>query len=116
MWIGTMTGLTRTSRAERNPFRPTPRLTVQIGTDYFDADKTLRVISGQLATFHTRVIDYRTAPNKRLFRYGVWPGRLDAPPVRNDQGWRPASLSDRFDWKPAARANTPASSRALTGT
>jgi signal transduction histidine kinase/DNA-binding response OmpR family regulator len=75
-----------------------PRLIVQTDKTYHTNDEIQPIVSGQLAAFQFSAIDYRTAPHKRLYRYGIWPGNLTEPPAEDDTGWKVVGRSARFNW------------------
>ena len=48
-------------------------------------------------------MDYRTRPEKRLYRYAIVPGRLESPPAKTDPLWDSPSRASLFQW-PAPKA------------
>ena len=95
-WIGTDSGITRYRPAKGGTFKP--RLSVQTDRDYRADESLPPLASGRHAAFEFMGIDFRTAPMKRFYRYGIFPGRLENPPSKETQGWEPATLRGRFDW------------------
>ncbi len=96
LWIGSDEGL-MVYRPLRNG-SILPRLIVQTDKTYHANDEIQPIVNGQLAAFQFSAIDYRTAPHKRLYRYGIWPGNLTEPPAEDDAGWQVIGRSARFNW------------------
>jgi signal transduction histidine kinase/ligand-binding sensor domain-containing protein/DNA-binding response OmpR family regulator/protocatechuate 3,4-dioxygenase beta subunit len=99
-WIGTANGITHYRPAKGGTFKP--RLTVQTDGEQRAGESLPSLATGRHAAFEFKAIDFRTAPNKRIYRYGIFPGRLENPPPRETKGWEPATLRDRFDWNATA--------------
>jgi len=95
-WIGTPNGITRYRPAKGGAIKP--RLTVQTDGEHRAGESLPSLATGRHAAFEFKAIDFRTAPNQRLYRYGIFPGRLESPPPRETKGWEPATLRGRFDW------------------
>jgi signal transduction histidine kinase/ligand-binding sensor domain-containing protein/CheY-like chemotaxis protein len=96
IWIGGDKGLTRYRPSTGNKFPP--KVIVQMDQTYEDLAALPRITAGRLVTFKSRAVDYRTRPDKRLYRYAIVPGRADSAPAKTDVAWQPATRSAEFAW------------------
>jgi PAS domain S-box-containing protein len=96
IWVGGVQGLTRYQPSPGS--KVPPKCVVQTDQTYEDLEALPRITAGRLVTFKCRAVDFRTRPNKRLYRYAVMPGRLTSAPARNDPAWQPATHSAEFAW------------------
>jgi PAS domain S-box-containing protein len=96
IWVGGVNGLTRYQPSSGS--KVPPKCVVQTDQTYENLEALPRITAGRLVTFKCRAVDYRTRPDKRLYRYAVLPGRLTSAPTRNDPAWRPATRSAEFAW------------------
>jgi len=82
---------------------PTPALEVQTDQVYTNLNELPSITAGRLITFKVNAVDFRTRPEKRLCRYAVLPGRVDAPPAKTDPAWGPATRDAEFPWLAKSR-------------
>jgi PAS domain S-box-containing protein len=95
-WFAGATGLTRYQPAPATN-RP-PAILVQTDQTYSDLSALPGITAGRLVTFKCGTVDFRTRPNKRLYRYAVVPGKVDTAPARDDPAWLPPTRSAQFEW------------------
>jgi PAS domain S-box-containing protein len=95
-WFAGATGLTRYQPAPATN-RP-PSIVVQTDETYSDLSALPGITAGRLVTFKCGTVDFRTRPNKRLFRYAVVSGKTETTPARTDPAWRPPTRSAQFEW------------------
>jgi PAS domain S-box-containing protein len=103
MWIGGTKGLVRyqpTGVASRAPV-----ITVQTDTNYTDLANLPKITSGRLVTFKCSTVDFRTRPEKRLYRYAVVPGRVEAPPAKTDPLWTAPTRAVQHEWPAPKRGD-----------
>jgi signal transduction histidine kinase/DNA-binding response OmpR family regulator len=96
LWFAGATGLTRyqPSPATNRP----PSILVQTDQTYTDLSALPAITAGRLVTFKCSTVDFRTRPDKRLYRYAVVPGRVEVAPARTDPAWLPSTRSAQFEW------------------
>jgi ligand-binding sensor domain-containing protein/PAS domain-containing protein len=103
MWFGCDAGVTRYQPAVFK--NPSPSLTVQADRLYTDLKSLPRITAGRLVTFKFSSVDFRTRPEKRLYRWAVIPGQTNSVPEKNDRRWSPTSREDEFSWPAAKRGD-----------
>ncbi len=92
VWLGTQDkGLSRYRRTVRTP--NTPSLTVTTDREYRDLAALPEITAGERVTFNLRVVDFRTVPAKRQYRWQIVGGRRSV-----------AQLQDR--WETSGTANS----------
>lgn len=96
IWRGSDHGLVRYRIQNLETFKP--QLTLQVDNTPQSVEGNSIMHEGHHASFQFHAIDYRSAPELRQYRCGIWPGRLEEPPAKNDSGWLPATQQDKFDW------------------
>ena len=96
IWIGSDNGLIGYRSLDSETFKP--QLTLQVDNTLQSAGGSSTLYEGHHASFQFSAIDYRTGPDLRLYRCGIWPGKLEMPPATDDAGWLPVSQRDKFDW------------------
>jgi signal transduction histidine kinase/DNA-binding response OmpR family regulator len=101
MWFGGDNGLTRYQPVVST--NPMPTLVVQTDQVYTNLKALPHITAGRLVTFKFNAVDFRTRPEKRLFRYAVVPGRAASAPPRTDALWQPATRNAEFPWPAKAR-------------
>ena len=101
MWIGGSKGLVRYQPGRAPGGAPT--ITVQTDTNYTDLASLPKITAGRLVTLRCSAVDFRTRPDKRLYRYAVVPGRVDSAPSKTDPSWRPATRAAEFAWPAKAQ-------------
>jgi signal transduction histidine kinase/DNA-binding response OmpR family regulator len=101
MWFGGDNGLTRYQPVVST--NPMPTLVVQTDQVYTNLKALPHITAGRLVTFKFNAVDFRTRPEKRLFRYAVVPGRAASAPPRTDVLWQPATRNAEFPWPAKAR-------------
>ena len=101
VWIGGFKGL-----ACYQPTRltnPPPTIAVQADELFTDLNALPKITAGRLVTFKCNAVDFRTRPEKRLYRYAVVAGYGEAVPAKADAAWNPPTRSAQFEWiAPAA--------------
>jgi signal transduction histidine kinase len=96
VWIGGNKGLTC-----YQPTRLTnaaPSVVVQADQLFTDLKALPRFTAGRLITFKCHTVDFRTRPEKRLYRHAVTAGRRDSAPAKTDRAWQPPTRSAQFEW------------------
>ncbi|MSU62494.1 MAG: response regulator [Pedosphaera sp.] len=101
MWFGGPKGLTRYQPGPAT--RRTPTVVVQTDRSYTDLNTLPNITAGRLVTFKCNTADFRTLPEKRLYRYAVVPGRLNSAPSKTDALWQSATRDAQFAWPTKAR-------------
>jgi PAS domain S-box-containing protein len=96
IWIGGTTGLDRYRPSHAGGSAPT--IAVQTDQLYTDLNAMPELTAGRLVTFKFNTTDFRTRPEKRLYRCAVVPGRVEAPPARMDSRWQPPTRAAHFEW------------------
>ena len=74
MWFGGDNGLTRYEPVLST--NPTPAVLVQTDQVYANLQALPHITAGRLVTFKVNAVDFRTRPEKRLYRYAVVLGRV----------------------------------------
>jgi len=84
VWLGTwMKGVARYRRSTRTP--RSPAITVQIDRDYADPASLPAITTGQRVSFKFKVVEFRTAPEKRQYRWQLVKGKRTESEMKN--GW-----------------------------
>jgi signal transduction histidine kinase/CheY-like chemotaxis protein/ligand-binding sensor domain-containing protein/protocatechuate 3,4-dioxygenase beta subunit len=96
IWFGGKNGLTRYRPAA--PTTQTPTLAVQTDQLFTNLNTLPHITAGRLVTFKFSAVDFRTRPEKRLYRYAVVPGRAATAPPKADAWWSPATRSAEIAW------------------
>ncbi len=96
IWFGGDNGLTRYEPAVS--INPAPALVVQTDRAYTDLNALPHITAGRLVTFKANAVDFRTRPEKRLYRYAVIPGHESSAPPKTDPSWQPATRNTEFAW------------------
>ena len=96
IWFGGANGLTRYEASVAT--HPAPALVVQTDRAYTDLKALPHITAGRLVTFKASAVDFRTRPEKRLYRYAVAPGHVASAPPKTDPLWQPATRSAEFAW------------------
>ncbi len=94
VWLGTWNkGVARYRKLSRTPRAPT--VVVQTDRDYTDLDALPSIAAGQRVTFKFQVVEYRTAPEKRQYRWQLVKG---APAAGEWQdGWNPPDTATQIE-------------------
>ena len=103
MWFGGDDGLTRYEPVVA--INPVPALIVQTDRAYTNLNALPQITAGRLVTFKANAVDFRTRPEKRLYRYAVVPGNLTAPPGRTDAQWSKPTRATLFEWPSKQRGD-----------
>jgi PAS domain S-box-containing protein len=96
MWLGSVNGLTR-----YQPFaatNPAPAVFVQTDQVHANLQALPHITAGRLVTFKVKAVDFRTRPEKRLYRYAVVPGRVDNAPAKTNAAWLPPTRNAELEW------------------
>ena len=96
MWFGSENGLTRYEPVVAT--NPMPAVLVQTDQVYTNLQALPHITAGRLVTFKVNTVDFRTRPEKRLYRYAVVPGRVDSAPARTNAAWQPATRTAELEW------------------
>jgi signal transduction histidine kinase/DNA-binding response OmpR family regulator/ligand-binding sensor domain-containing protein len=97
-WIGTDKGLTR--YRPRRQSLAAPELIVKMDVEYRNAEQIPAINSQQLVGFRFNAVDFKTQPNRRLYRYAILAGHMAAAPAPRDSAWHEPSLARQVDWNP----------------
>ena len=103
IWIGGTSGLDRYQPSHAGGSAPT--IAVQTDQLYTDLNTLPELTAGRLVTFKFNTTDFRTRPDKRLYRYAVVPGRVEASPARTDSHWQPPTRAAHFEWLARSRGD-----------
>ena len=94
LWFGTWNkGVARYRKSTRTPRSPT--VTVQTDRDYTDAATLPPITTGQRVTFKFKVVEFRTAPEKRQYRWQLVKGRRTESDFK--KGWNPPCTATQFE-------------------
>ena len=96
MWFGSENGLTRYEPVVAT--NPMPAVLVQTDQVYTNLQALPHITAGRLVTFKVNAVDFRTRPEKRLYRYAVVPGRVDSAPAKTNAAWQPATRTAELEW------------------
>ncbi len=96
IWFGGRSGLTRYRPA--GPTAQTPMIEVQTDQVYTNLNALPPITAGRLVTFKCNTVDFRTRPEKRLYRHAVVDRRTESPPARTDPLWSAPRRSTQFEW------------------
>jgi PAS domain S-box-containing protein len=103
MWFGGDDGLTRYEPVVAT--NPMPALIVQTDRAYTNLNALPHITAGRLVTFKASAVDFRTRPEKRLYRYAVVPGHFEAPPAKTDAHWSKPTRATLFEWPAKQRGD-----------
>jgi hypothetical protein len=95
-WLAGTFGLTRYQPARAT--NRAPAVAVQADQLHTDLKALPKITAGRLVTFKCSTVDFRTRPEKRLYRYAVLPGRGDTAPAKTDAAWKPPTRAPQFEW------------------
>ena len=94
VWFGTWNeGVARYHKSSRTPRSPT--ITVQTDRDYTDLAALPAITTGQRVTFKFKVVEFRTAPEKRQYRWQLVKGKRTADDLRS--GWDPPVTATQIE-------------------
>jgi PAS domain S-box-containing protein len=96
MWFGGVNGLTRYQPVVAT--HPMPAVLVQTDQVYTNLLALPHITAGRLVTFKVNAVDFRTRPEKRLYRYAVVPGHVDSGPAKTNAAWQPATRTAELEW------------------
>jgi hypothetical protein len=96
IWLGGANGLTRYQPVAAT--NPTPAVLVQTDQVHTNLQALPHITAGRLVTFKVNAVDFRTRPDKRLYRYAMVPGRVDIAPAKADAAWQPATRTPELEW------------------
>ena len=96
MWFGGVNGLTRYQPVVAT--NPMPAVLVQTDQVYTNLLALPHITAGRLVTFKVNAVDFRTRPEKRLYRYAVVPGHWDFAPAKTNAAWQPATRTAELEW------------------
>ncbi|MBI4326091.1 MAG: hypothetical protein HY674_12610 [Chloroflexi bacterium] len=94
LWFGTENGLTRYQRTKANP--PAPSLIVQLDRDYSGLASLPEIITGRRVTFKWSLVDFRTPPEGRQYRWQVAAGKVSPSELKGR--WQEAIRESQLDW------------------
>ena len=103
LWFGGDAGLTRYEPVVAT--NPAPILVVQTDQLHTDLNVLPPITAGRLVTFKCRSVDFRTRPDKRLFRYALVAGHVDSAPAKTANAWAAPTPSADFTWPATARGD-----------
>ncbi len=96
MWFGGENGLIRYEPVAAT--NPMPAVLVQTDQVYTNLQALPHITAGRLVTFKVNAVDFRTRPEKRLYRYAVVPGHVDSAPAKTNAAWQPATRTAELEW------------------
>ncbi|MBI3414119.1 MAG: response regulator [Verrucomicrobia bacterium] len=97
IWIRSQGAIITRYRPVRTTNAP-PSVAVQLDQLYSDPSVLPKIITGRLVSFRCSVVDFRTRPERRLFRYSVTAGHRDEPPAKLDPVWQPPVHDSQLQW------------------
>ncbi len=97
-WICTDKGLTR-YRPRRQPLAA-PELIVKTDVEYRNAEQIPAINSRQLVGFRFNAVDFKTQPNRRLYRYAILSGHAAGAPEPRDAAWHEPALAKQVRLEP----------------
>jgi signal transduction histidine kinase/ligand-binding sensor domain-containing protein/DNA-binding response OmpR family regulator/protocatechuate 3,4-dioxygenase beta subunit len=103
IWFGGREGLTRYQPP--GPAAQTPTMALQTDQIFTDLKAVPNITVGRLVTFKCDTADFRTRPEKRLYRYAIVPGRAETPPSKMDSLWNAPSRVPQFEWPAPKRGD-----------
>ena len=103
MWFGGDNGLVRYEPVVTT--NPMPTLIVQTDQAYTNLNALPHITAGRLVTFKASAVDFRTRPEKRLYRYAIVSGRLESPPAKTDPHWSKPTRATLFEWPAPKRGD-----------
>jgi signal transduction histidine kinase/DNA-binding response OmpR family regulator/ligand-binding sensor domain-containing protein len=94
VWFGTWNkGVARYLMTTQTPHSPT--LVVQTDRDYTDPGALPLITAGQRVTFKFKVVEFRTAPEKRQYRWQLTKGARTAGELQ--EGWNPPDTATQVE-------------------
>jgi signal transduction histidine kinase/CheY-like chemotaxis protein/ligand-binding sensor domain-containing protein len=94
IWFGTWNkGIARYHKSTRTPRSPT--IIVQTDRDYTDPAALPPITTGQRVTFKFKVVEFRTAPEKRQYRWQLVKGQRKAGELKT--GWSPPGTATQIE-------------------
>jgi len=96
MWFGSENGLIRYDPVATT--NPMPAVLVQTDQVYTNLQALPHITAGRLVTFKVSTVDFRTRPERRLYRYAVVRGHADSAPTRTSAAWRAATRTAELEW------------------
>jgi PAS domain S-box-containing protein len=96
IWFGSENGLIRYDPVAAT--NPMPAVLVQTDQVYTNLQALPHITAGRLVTFKVNAVDFRTRPEKRLYRYAVVPGNVDSAPAKTNAVWQPATRNAELEW------------------
>ena len=99
LWIGTDQGLTRYRPLKAVP--PKPVIAVQTDREYTDLIALPSISTHQRVTFKWNVVDLRTRPESRLYRWQVLNGVIGNEELNSPRSWRAPESLTQTEWSTA---------------
>jgi len=94
VWLGNWNkGVVRFRKTRLTP--RAPRIIVQTDRDYTDLTALPPITTGERVTFKFRVVDFRTVPEKRQYRWQLVKGRRTATEL--EDGWNPPNTANQVE-------------------
>ncbi len=101
LWVGTSAGLARYRPAQARLH--TPSIRMEHGERFSTEGGAVEATQDRELTFGVNVVDFRTRPELRRFRWKVISGRASQTDLESDEGWSAPSVETRFNWIPTTR-------------
>jgi signal transduction histidine kinase/CheY-like chemotaxis protein len=96
MWLGAENGLTR-YELNKTPLNPLC-LTVSADREYTNPRETVALTTGRRALFKAAIVDLKTRPELRRFRWSITAGLASIDGSRMARGWLSATRDSQFEW------------------
>jgi signal transduction histidine kinase/DNA-binding response OmpR family regulator/streptogramin lyase len=96
-WFSTEKGLVRYRPDHRVQPRP-PHLDILGDREYTEREGVAEITAGRKALFRLSVVDLRTRPETRRFRWQLAPRGSTLDGTRHGSGWQPATQETQFEW------------------
>ncbi len=96
MWFSCEYGLTAYQPIVAT--NPMPAVAVQTDRVYTDLQALPHITAGRLITFKVNAVDFRTRPEKRLYRYAIVAGHVDSAPAKTNAAWQPPTPNAELEW------------------
>jgi signal transduction histidine kinase len=96
-WFTTDKGVA-TYHPDRTSPRP-PHLTILADTEFTEKDAPVEITAGRRTQFKLSVVDLKTRPETRRFRWQFTDGERSIDGGREAPGWLPGTRETQFDWE-----------------
>lgn len=96
MWFATDNGVSRYRPRRHDP--PAPKLSLVADREYTDLTSLPPFPEGRLITVKFNVVDLKTLPESRQYRWEVIAGGRSEQQLKTQGGWQPATKESQIEW------------------